>query len=159
MWIIYGLVFFVNLHSQFLFMAIHFFEEEIKFSLKQKRERKVWIKQIATEYDFKIGDLNYIFCDDEYLKQVNIEFLNHDFYTDIITFDNSDVESKIEGDIYISIDRVTENATNFNQDFDTELNRVLIHGLLHLIGFGDKTLEEEQKMRSLESEALLKIGL
>jgi probable rRNA maturation factor len=158
LWIIYELVFFVNLHSQFLYMAIHFFKEEIVFSFKQNKERKVWIKQIAADYDFKIGDLNYIFCSDEYLKQVNIDYLNHDYYTDIITFDNSEDESKIEGDIYISIDRVKENASSFSQDFETELNRVLIHGLLHLIGFGDKTSAEEKNMRKLESEAILKFS-
>ena len=139
-------------------MAIHFFKEDVRFTFQSNKERKAWIKATAAQYQFKVGELNYIFCSDEYLRGVNVEFLNHDYYTDIITFDNSETDNKIEGDIYISIDRVKENAISHNEAFENELNRVLIHGLLHLIGFGDKSAEESTKMRSLENEAILKFN-
>ena len=135
-------------------MAIHFFSEEIKFTLREKLNRKRWLKKIATNAGFKIKELNYVFCSDEYLYQMNRDYLKHDSYTDIITFDNSEKKGDIEGDIFVSIDRVRENAKTHTQEVETEMNRVLAHGLLHLIGYKDKTKEESSLMRSKEEEAI-----
>ena len=135
-------------------MAIHFFSEEIKFTLREKLNRKRWLKKIATNAGFKIKELNYVFCSDEYLYQMNRDYLKHDSYTDIITFDNSEKKDEIEGDIFVSIDRVRENAKTHNQEVETEMNRVLAHGLLHLIGYKDKTQEEVALMRLKEEESI-----
>lgn len=135
-------------------MAINFFEEEIKSSLSKKRITKQWLKQIAANRGYKIQDLNYIFCSDEYLLDINIQYLNHDTYTDIVTFDQSEYENEIEGDIYISIDRVKENSETLKTDYNQELLRVLAHGLLHLCGLKDKTELEKKEMRKEEDEAL-----
>ena len=135
-------------------MAIYFFTEEINFELKEKLIRKRWLKSIATEAGFTIKELNYVFCSDEYLYRMNMEYLNHDTYTDIITFDNSEKEFDIAGDIFVSIDRVGENAQTNNQKAETELNRVLVHGLLHLMGYKDKTKEESTLMRQKEEESI-----
>ena len=118
--------------------------------------RKNWLKQIAQSENFKIGELNYIFCSDEYLYKINVDYLDHHTYTDIITFDNSEKEKTIESDIYVSIDRVQENAKTHNISFEDELDRVLIHGVLHLCGYKDKTEEEEKNMRLKENESLSK---
>jgi probable rRNA maturation factor len=133
---------------------ISFFVEEIPFVLKDKLKIKNWIKAVCLLYNKKPGELNYIFCSDDYLLDINKTYLEHDFYTDIITFDQSESEDIIEGEIYISIDRVKENAENNNIDFFQELMRVIIHGILHLIGFKDKTEEESKKMRLLENQML-----
>ena len=135
-------------------MAIHFFSEEIRFTLKEKLNRKSWLKKIATNAGFKIKELNYVFCSDEYLYQMNRDYLKHDTYTDIITFDNSEKKDELEGDIFVSIDRVRENAKTHNQEVETEMNRVLAHGLLHLIGYKDKTQEEVALMRLKEEESI-----
>jgi rRNA maturation RNase YbeY len=135
-------------------MAIYFFSEEINFELKEKLIRKRWLKSIATKAGFNIRELNYVFCSDEYLYRMNLEYLNHDTYTDIITFDNSEKEFDIAGDIFVSIDRVGENAKTQNQKVETELNRVLVHGLLHLMGYKDKTKEESALMRQKEEESM-----
>ena len=135
-------------------MAIYFFSEEINFEPKEKLIRKRWLKSIATKAGFNIKELNYVFCSDEYLYRMNLEYLNHETYTDIITFDNSEKEFDIAGDIFVSIDRVNENAKTHNQEVDTELNRVLVHGLLHLMGYKDKTKEESTLMRQKEEESI-----
>ena len=135
-------------------MAIHFFLEEIQFTLKEKLNRKRWLKKIATDAGFKIKELNYVFCSDEYLYQMNREYLKHDTYTDIITFDNSEKKDDIEADIFVSIDRVRENAKTHNQEVETEMNRVLAHGMLHLMGYKDKTQEEVALMRLKEEESI-----
>lgn len=135
-------------------MAIHFFSEEIKFTLREKLNRKRWLKKIATNAGFKIKELNYVFCSDEYLYQMNRDYLKHDSYTDIITFDNSEKKGDIEGDIFVSIDRVRENAKTHTQEVETEMNRVLAHGLLHLMGYKDKTQEEAALMRQKEEESI-----
>jgi rRNA maturation RNase YbeY len=135
-------------------MAIYFFSEEINFELEEKLIRKRWLKSIATKAGFTIKELNYVFCSDEYLYRMNLEYLNHDTYTDIITFDNSEKEFDIAGDIFVSIDRVGENAQTNNQKVETELNRVLVHGLLHLMGYKDKTKEESTLMRQKEEESI-----
>ena len=135
-------------------MAINFFTEDIKFNLPEKQKRKAWLKKIALSESFKIGELNYIFCSDEYLYQINVDYLNHHTYTDIITFDNSEEEKLIEGDIFVSIDRVKENAQKHGQEELSELSRVISHGLLHLMGYKDKTKAEAEIMRSKEAFAI-----
>ncbi|HLT08846.1 MAG TPA: rRNA maturation RNase YbeY [Cyclobacteriaceae bacterium] len=135
-------------------MAIHFFQEDISFNLPQKIKTKKWLNQIALEEGFRITELNYIFCSDEYLHAINVDYLNHDTYTDIITFDNSDQEDIIEGDIFISIDRIRENAELQKQNFQDELLRVLSHGLYHLSGYKDKLEQEIKIMRSKEDFAI-----
>lgn len=135
-------------------MAIHFFSEEIQFTLKEKLHRKRWLKKIATNEGFKIKELNYVFCSDEYLYQINRDYLKHETYTDIITFDNSEKKDEIEGDIFVSIDRVRENAKTHTQEVETEMNRVLAHGMLHLMGYKDKTQEEIALMRLKEEESI-----
>jgi probable rRNA maturation factor len=136
---------------------IQFFNEDIDFKMPNVRRAKLWLKALAAEEGYQLNQLNYIFCSDEYLLQVNKEYLNHDFYTDIITFDNSEFEQEIEGDIFVSIDRIKDNAIQLNKTFDNELCRVLAHGLLHLTGYLDKTDEEEKKMREKEDYYLHKL--
>ena len=135
-------------------MAIHFFSEEIPYTLKEKLNRKRWLRNIATAAGFNIKELNYIFCSDEYLYKMNRDYLKHDTYTDIITFDNSEKKNDLEGDIFVSIDRVRENAKTHTQEIETEMNRVLAHGLLHLMGYKDKTQEEAALMRLKEEESI-----
>lgn len=135
-------------------MAINFFEEEVSFSLKEKRKRKTWLKNIAEAENHKISELNYIFCSDEYILNINVEYLDHDTYTDIITFDNSEEENIIEGDIFISIDRVKENSKTLNVEEEKELSRVISHGLFHLLGYKDKSKEEANLMRNKEEFAI-----
>lgn len=138
-------------------MAIRFFEEEIKFNLKHKNSYKKWLKAIAKAEGFKIVELNYIFCSDEYLHEINLRYLNHDTYTDIITFDQREKENEISGEIYVSLDRVKENALSLKEEFAKELNRVISHGLLHLCGYTDKSNSDKQKMRLKEDEAITKL--
>lgn len=113
-----------------------------------------WLEPIITAHQHTLATLNYIFCSDDYLLEINKEYLNHDYYTDIITFDNTDEAGLIEGDIFISVDRVKENAENNSVDFMIELNRVIVHGLLHLLGFKDKSEEEKKEMRKNEDACL-----
>lgn len=135
-------------------MAINFFTEDVKFNLPEKQKRKTWLKQIANSENFKVGELNYIFCSDEYLYQINVDYLNHHTYTDIITFDNSEEGKLIEGDIFVSIDRVKENAQKLKQEESSELSRVISHGLLHLMGYKDKSKTDAEVMRSKEAFAI-----
>jgi len=135
-------------------MAINFFEEDISFKLPDKNPHKKWLKSIAATEGFTIRDLNYIFCSDEYLYQMNLDYLNHDTYTDIITFDNSENKMEIEGDIFISIPRVRDNASIQNTEFILELRRVLAHGTLHLMGYRDKTESEIGEMRNKEDYSI-----
>ncbi|MCC5937433.1 MAG: rRNA maturation RNase YbeY [Lunatimonas sp.] len=135
-------------------MAILFFEEDTSFRLTKKNRYKKWLHAVATSEGQKITELLYIFCSDEYLHQINLTYLDHDTYTDIITFDQSETKNTIEGEIYVSIDRVQENATHLNQSFDRELRRVISHGLLHLCGYKDKTATEAAKMRKKEEAAI-----
>lgn len=134
---------------------IIFFNEDIDFKFQHKMLTKRWLKKVAETEGFKVNNLNYIFCTDEYLHKINVEYLAHDTYTDIITFDNSEDEDTIEGDIFVSIERVKENAQELSNAFDEEFKRVLVHGLLHLCGYNDHTDEEEAEMRVLESKYLL----
>ncbi len=133
---------------------IRFFTEGIEFTLSNKALRKNWIKSIIQQEHYKSGDINYIFCSDEYLLEINRNFLNHNTYTDIITFDQSESELEIAGDIYISIDRIRSNSEKLNTSFNDELDRVMIHGILHLCGFGDKSPEEKKIMRKKEDACL-----
>ncbi|NHE59281.1 rRNA maturation RNase YbeY [Cyclobacterium plantarum] len=135
-------------------MAINFFEEGVQSKIKQKRKTKDWINKAAKEKGFHISTLNYIFCTDDYLLQINRNYLNHNTYTDIITFDQAEQEGEIEGDIYISIERVKENATSLGVIYHEELLRVLIHGMLHLCGLKDKSQKEKKRMREEEEKAL-----
>lgn len=135
-------------------MAIRFFEEEVKFKLQNRNKYKRWLKSIAFEEGFSVQDLNYIFCTDEYLHEINLKYLQHDTYTDIITFDQSELSTKISGEIYISIDRVVENAKSLQVTFEKELNRVISHGLLHLCGYTDKNKSDKLNMRLKEDAAL-----
>lgn len=135
-------------------MAILFFEEDIKFSLNQKNKYKKWLKEVAKNENYHIQELNYIFCSDEYLFKINQQYLNHQTYTDIITFDNSEKPKIIEGDIFISIERITENSSNENNTFEKELIRVMSHGLLHLMGYKDKNPKEKTIMRQREDESI-----
>ena len=121
-----------------------------------KRETTNWIKTVAQQYNKKIGNIAYIFCSDACILKINNEYLQHDYYTDIITFDYSE-KNIISGDIFISLDTVKSNAEKYNQLFETELHRVIIHGILHLCGQKDKTEEESDEMREKENEALEKI--
>ncbi|GMQ30140.1 rRNA maturation RNase YbeY [Algoriphagus confluentis] len=135
-------------------MAIQFFTEDIEFNLPDKRKRKAWLKTLANAEDFKIGDLNYIFCSDEHLYQINLEYLKHKTYTDIITFDNSEQKELIEGDIFISIERIRENAQKEKVSETDELSRVISHGLFHLMGYQDKTKKQAEEMRIQENQAI-----
>lgn len=139
-------------------LPIHFFSEEILFTLKQKLLVRNWINQTILSEGFKLGELSFIFSDDEYLLNINKEYLNHDTYTDIITFDNSDVEKVIIGDIFISIDRIRENSKKFNVNERDELHRVMIHGTLHLLGYPDKGKEAKKVMTAKEDHYLLQRG-
>ncbi|HNY62646.1 MAG TPA: rRNA maturation RNase YbeY [Bacteroidales bacterium] len=130
------------------------FYSETDFNLINKQTYKNWLKSIIEKNNKRVGEINYIFCDDPYLLEINQKYLNHDYFTDIITFDYSEGK-KIHGDIYISIDRVRENATLFNQTFDNELLRVLSHGVLHLCGFDDQNQEDKIQMTNQEDEAIL----
>ena len=135
---------------------ISFNSNEIKFTLKNKTVIKQWISSITNKKKRRVGDLNFVFCSDEFLLGMNKQYLNHDTYTDIITFDYSkeDKNLPISGDIYISVDRVRENAAKFNVAFENELHRVIIHGTLHLLGYADKTKTAKEEMRKQEDVAL-----
>lgn len=134
---------------------INFFNEDIDFKFKGRNNFKAWLKKVAEREGFRITDLNYIFCSDQHLHKINLEYLNHDTYTDIITFDNSEDESTIEGDIFVSIERITDNSKILNTPFDEEMKRVVVHGLLHLCGFDDHSVKDKAEMRRLESEYIL----
>ncbi|MFZ9143873.1 MAG: rRNA maturation RNase YbeY [Aquirufa sp.] len=128
---------------------IHFCTEDITFSLKEKLKHKAWLNEVAKQEGKKILELTYVFCSDEYLLQINQEYLNHDTLTDIVTFDNSENPKKIEGDIFISIERVRENGNKLGTT-ETELERVMVHGLLHLLGYKDKKKEDKALMTEKE---------
>lgn len=128
---------------------IQFCTEDITFSLKDKLKHKAWLNEVAKQEGKKILELSYVFCSDEYLLQINQEYLNHDTLTDIVTFDNSEDPKKIEGDIFISIDRVKENGEKLGTS-ETELERVMVHGLLHLLGYKDKKKEDKALMTEKE---------
>lgn len=129
------------------------FNYETNFKLSDEDSTGNWIKKCIEKEEGELGEINYIFCDDDYLHKINVEFLQHDTLTDIISFDYS-LGKEVGGDIFISIERVKENAEEFNVSFENELHRVMIHGILHYLGFKDKTQEEKEVMRTKENECL-----
>ena len=137
-------------------MAIYYQNEDVKLPSIRRRETTRWIKSVAERYNKKIGDISYVFCSDAKILDVNKEYLKHDYYTDIITFDYSD-DSTISGDIFISLDTVRSNSEQFATDYNDELHRVIIHGILHLCGINDKTDAEQNYMTQCENSALLEL--
>lgn len=133
---------------------IEFFSEGIDFSLPNPDKVSDWISSVIQEHGQELENLTFVFCSDDYLHDMNVEYLDHDTLTDIITFDNADEEGIIEGDIFISIDRVKDNAASIGTSFTDELHRVLIHGVLHLLGYDDKNNEAQSLMRKQEDSCL-----
>lgn len=133
---------------------ISFFSEESAFKLKQKTKLRHWITSVIEINNKTLQSINYIFTSDNYLREVNQQYLKHNTYTDIITFDQSIASDQIEGDIFISVERVEENAKKLGFLFQDELHRVMIHGILHLLGYNDKTEVEKKEMRKLENHYL-----
>ena len=129
------------------------FNYETDFELDNEEQYEDWISRIIESEGFDEGEINYIFCDDEYLHKINVEYLDHDTLTDIISFDYT-VGNVLQGDIFVSVERVQDNAKDFNVSFDEELKRVLSHGVLHYCGYKDKSPEDEALMRSKEEEKM-----
>lgn len=130
------------------------FNYEVEFQLHSENKISKWLSKVIQLENCKEGDINYIFCDDNYLYNLNVEFLNHDTYTDIISFDYS-VGKELHGDIFISTERVKENAENFNQTYEDELRRVMVHGILHYCGYKDKSEDQAKTMRDKENHYLI----
>ncbi|NLR64949.1 rRNA maturation RNase YbeY [Chitinophaga varians] len=137
-------------------MAIQFTAHEVKVDLKEKRKLKTFLKDLFADEGQGLKDLHYVFCSDAYLLEINQQFLKHDTYTDIVTFEMGEDPAVTEGEIYISIDRVKENAQKFHVSVNQELHRVIFHGALHLCGFRDKSKTESTLMREKEDEYLVK---
>jgi probable rRNA maturation factor len=133
---------------------ISFFAEDVIFELPDESAQSAWIDLVINKEGFHTGEINYIFCSDEYLWKINMDYLNHDTYTDIITFDQSETQNEIAGDIYISIERARDNALAMQLPFVDELDRLLIHGVLHLCGYSDHNEEEKRLMRKKEDACL-----
>jgi rRNA maturation RNase YbeY len=138
-------------------MAITFQADQIDFPKIRKRDIKNWIKRVAASYGKTIGEVNYLFCTDDKILEVNTQYLSHDFYTDIITFDYSEGD-KISGDIIISLETVRTNSQKYNTGFAEELHRVIIHGILHMCGIDDKSETASLNMRKAENQALEQIN-
>lgn len=134
-------------------MSIRFAVQNIDFELSEAQKVRQWVTEVVQRRQKRVGNISYLFCDDEHMLQVNRQYLDHDTYTDIITFDYVAADL-ISGDILISVDRVGENARMYDVPFEQELHRVIIHGVLHLLGQGDKSPEEAAEMRRQEGEAL-----
>jgi len=134
-------------------MPINYQSQDIKFVLKEKRKISRWINDVIKSHQKKLGNVSYIFCSNEYILELNQKYLNHNYFTDIITFDYCS-DNKVEGDIFISVDTVLDNSHRFKTNFNDELLRVIIHGVLHLVGFSDKTAKQQKQMRVLEDKAL-----
>lgn len=132
---------------------ISFQVQDIQFTLKNKQAIRQWIATVAANEGFSIAPINYIFCSDGHLLEMNNQFLNHNYFTDIITFDYTEGK-RVSGDIFISVDRVADNAKTYKSTFEEELHRVMIHGVLHLMGYKDKSPADEKKMRQKENGAL-----
>lgn len=129
---------------------IRFFFQAPGVTLQDRTRLKVFIEKIFQQEKIKLAGLNYIFCSDKYLLKINQDYLGHDYFTDIVTFDLSDNPKQIQGEIYISVDRVRENAKKLGVSLKTELHRVIFHGVLHLCGYGDKSAQDLKKMREKE---------
>jgi rRNA maturation RNase YbeY len=136
--------------------SIHFFKEQVQFRLTNADGLKKWIQLAVHKHHKNAGAINFIFCSDVYLLMLNKKYLRHNYFTDIITFDNSTEEKKLEADIYISVDRVRANAAKYKTTFSQELHRVIIHGVLHLLGYDDKSKAKQNSMRSAEEHWLAK---
>ncbi|MCY7349941.1 MAG: rRNA maturation RNase YbeY [Cytophagaceae bacterium] len=130
---------------------IHFFAEGVDFHVAHPIRLRRWLRCVVEQEGKILNELTYVFCSDEYLHQINVEFLNHDSLTDIITFDTSEGQEGLSGEVYVSLERVSENAYSFNVSFENELARVIVHGILHLCGHQDKLELDKQTMRHLES--------
>ena len=128
---------------------VRYFFEDVKFDYKDRRFNNHWLKLVAESEICRLGDINIIFCSDPYILNINIQYLGHDYFTDIITFDYRE-GNVISGDLFISLDSVKENAVYFGAEFQEELHRVIVHGLLHLLGYDDHTDEEKKVMRAKE---------
>ena len=128
---------------------ISYFNQDIDFKLKGKLINNQWLKLVAESEIRRIGDVNIIFCSDNYILDVNMKYLGHDYFTDIITFDYCE-KDRLNGDLFISIDSVRENALHYGTEFETELNRVMVHGILHLIGYDDHSKKDIKVMRDKE---------
>jgi len=146
-------IFWITLKYNNKTMAIIYQNDDIKFPPIKRRDTTNWIKEVAAQYGKQVGDISYIFCSDNKILEINKAYLNHDYYTDIITFDYSE-EGIISGDIFISLDTIKSNAEQFETSYNDELSRVIIHGILHLCGINDKTPSEEKAMREAEDKAL-----
>lgn len=132
---------------------IYYQSEDIKMPKIAKRKVNAWVKEVAKRHGYKVGDISYIFCSDEKILEVNRQYLQHDYYTDIITFDYTE-ERVISGDLFISLDTVRTNAEQFNVSYESEFYRVVIHGILHLCGINDKGPGEREVMEAHENESL-----
>lgn len=128
---------------------IRYFTEDIKFEFKDKLSNNRWLRLVASSEVKKLGDINIIFCSDNYILDVNMKYLQHDYFTDIITFDYCE-GNVLNGDLFISVDSVSENASYYGTEFPDELKRVMVHGILHLIGYDDHSEEDIKVMRSKE---------
>ena len=129
------------------------FNYETDFELSDETAISNWLSQVILSESKKEGDINYVFCDDEYLYKINVEYLDHDTLTDIISFDYS-IGNELHGDIFVSVERVVDNAKDYEVTFDEELKRVLVHGILHYAGYKDKSEDDELKMRQKEEEKM-----
>ena len=128
---------------------VRYYCEDIKFIFKNKLANNRWLKMVAGSEIKTLGDISIIFCSDNYILDVNLRYLHHDYFTDVITFDYCE-GNRLSGDLFISVDSVRENAVEFGTEFDDELHRVIVHGLLHLIGYDDHTPEDQKQMRAKE---------
>ena len=135
-------------------MPVFFHTEDLNFSFNRRRIFKKWIRFIVEDHGFRLGSINIIFTSNEYLLAINKEYLNHNYYTDVITFEYNE-EKLISGDIFVSVEQVRLNAITYPGSFESELNRVVIHGVLHLLGFKDSTAKEKENIRGEEDKALL----
>ncbi len=135
-------------------MAIHFLNQDVKFTLKNKTKIRYWISAVINQHKKQLGVISYLFCDDEHIYDINVSFLKHNTYTDIITFDYVEGDT-VSGDIVISVERVKDNARSLGVPFEQELHRVIIHGVLHLLGFKDKNPKDAALMRRKEEECLI----
>ena len=135
-------------------MAVQFFFLETTIALKERNRLKAFIEEVFKKEKKTLGELNYIFCSDKHLLSINKEFLQHDFYTDILTFDLSETKNHVDGEIYISLDRVRDNAVVFMSSLNKEFHRVIFHGALHLCGYKDKSPKDEAVMRAAENKCL-----
>ena len=141
-------ILFVDLHK--ILVMVSYYNEDTKFTFKEKRLTSRWLKLVAESEIRRLGDISIIFCSDNYILDVNMKYLQHDYFTDIITFDYCEGD-RLNGDLFISVDSVRENAQFYGTEFENELNRVIVHGLLHLIGYDDHTKEDIAQMRAKEN--------